>query len=65
MEAAALFAVAAYRGVEAAAVFTISDSLADLVWRPDFHHPEVWESLETMFAAALATLTAEAATGRG
>jgi uridine phosphorylase len=58
MEAAALFAVAAYRAVDAAAVFTVSDSLAGLVWRPDFQHPEVWESLETMFAAALATLTA-------
>jgi uridine phosphorylase len=61
MEAAALFAVAAYRGVEAAAVFTVSDSLADLVWRPDFQHPEVWDALETMFAAALDVLSAEPA----
>jgi uridine phosphorylase len=37
MEAAALFAVAAYRGVQAAAVFTVSDSLAGLEWRPEFH----------------------------
>jgi uridine phosphorylase len=58
MEAASLFAVAAYRGVEAAAVFTVSDSLADLVWRPDFAHPEVWDALETMFAAALDVLAA-------
>ncbi len=65
MEAAALFAVAAYRDVEAAAVFTISDSLADLEWRPDFQHPEVWDKLETMFAAALATLTAGESTEAG
>jgi uridine phosphorylase len=52
MEAAALFAVAAYRGVQAAAVFTVSDSLAGLEWRPEFHQTEVQDSLEAMFAAA-------------
>lgn len=52
MEAAALFAVAACREVEAAAVFTVSDSLADLAWRPEFHSDEVGEALELMFAAA-------------
>lgn len=60
MEAAALFAVAAYRGVRAAAVFTVSDSLADLVWRPEFHRDEVWDALETMFAAACEALSAPA-----
>jgi uridine phosphorylase len=52
MEAAALFAVAAYRGVQAAAVFTVSDSLAGLEWRPEFHQAGVQDSLEAMFAAA-------------
>ena len=52
MEAAALFAVAAYRGVQAAAVFTVSDSLAGLEWQTEFHHAEVQDSLEAMFAAA-------------
>lgn len=57
MEAAALFAVAAYRGAQAAAVFTVSDSLADLVWRPEFHREEVGEGLESMFAAACEALS--------
>jgi uridine phosphorylase len=52
MEAAALFAVATYRGVQAAAVFTVSDSLAGLEWRPEFHQTAVQDSLEAMFAAA-------------
>jgi uridine phosphorylase len=56
MEAAALFAVAAYRGVQAAAVFTVSDSLAGLEWRPEFHQAEVQDSLEAMFAAARGAL---------
>jgi uridine phosphorylase len=56
MEAAALFAVAAYRGVQAAAVFTVSDSLAGLEWRPEFHQAGVQDSLEAMFAAACKAL---------
>ena len=36
MEAAALFAVAAYRGVEMGALLTISDTLGDLTWDPHF-----------------------------
>jgi uridine phosphorylase len=64
MEAAALFAVADYRGVEAAAVFTVSDSLADLVWRPDFQRPEVWTGLETMFAAATTALSTASGSGQ-
>ena len=56
MEAAALFAVAAYRKVQAAAMFAVSDSLAGLEWRPEFHHADVQDSLEAMFAAARAAL---------
>ena len=37
MEASALFAVAQYRNVELGAIFTISDSLAELQWKPKFH----------------------------
>ena len=37
MEAAALFAVAEFRKISLAAAFTISDSLADLKWHPEFH----------------------------
>ena len=56
MEAAALFAVAAYREVEMGAVFTISDSLADLQWQPEFHKEETKEGLETLYEVALDVL---------
>jgi uridine phosphorylase len=56
MEAAALFAVAEVRGLEVASAFVISDSLADLVWEPQFHGPEVSSGLTTLYEAALAAL---------
>ena len=58
MEAAALFAVGEFRGVEVAAAFTMSDSLADLVWDPQFHGPEVGASLIAIYHAALNALQA-------
>jgi uridine phosphorylase len=57
MEAAALFAVAQYRGVEIAAAFVISDSLADMVWNPRFESEKVEKGLWTLFTAARDTLT--------
>ena len=57
MEAAALFAVAQYRGVEMASAFVISDSLADMVWNPRFESEKVEEGLWTLFTAARDTLT--------
>jgi uridine phosphorylase len=56
MEAAALFAVAQYRGVELASAITISDSLADLVWDPQFHAAPTQAGLESLFRAAVATV---------
>jgi uridine phosphorylase len=56
MEAAALFAVAAYREVDVAAGFVVSDSLADLVWDPQFHAPETLDSLIRLYEASVATL---------
>lgn len=56
MEAAALFAVAEYRGVELAAAFAISDSLADLVWNPQFRASETEASLTVVFDAAVQAL---------
>jgi uridine phosphorylase len=53
MEASALFAVAEHRKVDIAALFTISDSLADLKWRPEFHSLKTREGLEIMYRAAL------------
>jgi hypothetical protein len=57
MEAAALFAVAAVREVEAAAVFVASDTLAELTWVPHFDAPEVEVGLDLAFDAALAALS--------
>jgi purine-nucleoside phosphorylase len=59
MEAAAVFAVAAYRGVAAAAAFAISDSLADLVWDPQFASPDLAPSLLRLYQAAVAALAAD------
>jgi uridine phosphorylase len=60
MEAAALFSVAAYRGVHLAAAFAISDSLAELVWNPQFHTSDAHDSLTTLFAAAIRALQDDA-----
>jgi uridine phosphorylase len=59
MEAAALFAVAEVRGLQVASAFAISDSLADLVWDPQFHGPEVEAGLITLYEAALSALQAD------
>jgi uridine phosphorylase len=53
MEAAALFTVARHRGVDIAAAFAISDSLADGEWVPQFGHPRLAESLLRMVPAAV------------
>ena len=58
MEAAALFAVAQYRRVEMGALFTITDSLASLEWRPEFHSERTQQGLETLYRTALACLLA-------
>lgn len=57
MEAAALFAVAEVRGLRVASAFAISDSLADLVWNPQFHGPAVEAGLITLYEAALDALS--------
>ena len=56
MEAAALFAVAAYRGVEMGSLFTISDSLADLSWDPHFRSDTTRDGLEKLYRVALQAL---------
>ena len=50
MEASAIFAVAEYRCVEAGAIFTISDYLAELEWTPKFHLTTKF--LENLFQVA-------------
>lgn len=56
MEASALFAVAQLRGVEMAAGFVISDSLADLVWNPQFNAEATAAGFIHLFHAACETL---------
>jgi uridine phosphorylase len=56
MEAAALFTVGRHRGVDVAAAFAISDSLADGEWVPQFGHPRLAQSLLQMVPAAVDTL---------
>jgi uridine phosphorylase len=65
MEAAALFAVAQVRGLQLASAFAISDSLADLVWVPRFHEPEVQVGLVGLYQAALSALVAMSGPGSG
>jgi uridine phosphorylase len=57
MEAAAVFAVGGYRGVEVAAAFVVSDSLAELVWEPKFASEELRDGLEKLFHASVDSLT--------
>jgi uridine phosphorylase len=56
MEAAALFAVARFRSALIASCFSVSDTLAELAWRPEFHAESTTEGLERLFAAALGAL---------
>lgn len=56
MEAAALFAVARYRGVDMAAALVISDSLAELVWNPQFEAEVVGNNLVRLYQTTRAML---------
>jgi len=58
MEAAALFAVARFRSALIASCFSVSDTLAELAWRPEFHAETTVEGLEELFGAALEALRA-------
>ncbi len=58
MEASALFTVARYREAKLAACFTISDSLAEPEWKPEFLSLETSAGLETLYHAALEALEA-------
>jgi uridine phosphorylase len=53
MEAAALFAVAEHRQLEAAAAFVLSDLLTDAEWTPDFGAVEIERGLEVLVEAAI------------
>lgn len=53
MEASSLFTVAKFRGIPIASCFSVSDTLAELEWRPEFHSETTREGLEAIFHAAL------------
>ena len=53
MEASALFAVGAYRGVSVGSVFAISDTLSEGAWNQGYHSEEKLEALKKIFEAAL------------
>ncbi len=57
MEASALFALARYRNVSIGAMFTISDSIADLKWKPHFHFLRVKRGLQKLFPVAVEALS--------
>jgi uridine phosphorylase len=65
MEAAALFTVAAHRGVALASAFCVSDSLADAEWNPLFDHPDLAHNLLALYGAAVDSLTVALRTGGG
>jgi uridine phosphorylase len=53
MEAAAVFAVAQHRRLQAAAGFVLSDTLTDTDWTPDFGAPEILNGLDILVSAAI------------
>lgn len=56
MEASALFAVGAYRGVRVSSIFAISDILSEEGWNQGYHSDEKMDGLKQIFEAALETL---------
>jgi uridine phosphorylase len=57
MEASAMFAVANYRKVELGAIFTISDSLAEMEWNPQFHSKKLVDKRPLLFRLAIDVLS--------
>jgi purine-nucleoside phosphorylase len=56
MEAAALFAVGKYRKAQVAAVFSVSDMLTELPWKPKFHLRRNQVGLEKVYCVAVEAL---------
>ena len=65
MEAAALFAVGAFRGVSVSSVFTISDRLSEDGWAQGYHSEEKVNGLKLLFEVALQVITADRKESRG
>lgn len=49
MEASAVFALAKYHSIQAAALMIISDELSSGVWKKGFHNPELEENIKKYF----------------
>jgi len=49
MEASAVFALAKYHNIQAAALMIISDELSSGVWKKGFHNPELEENIKKYF----------------
>ena len=62
MEAAALFAVGAFRGVSVSSVFAVSDRLSEEGWHQEYHGEEKTEALRLVFEVARQTLASECGT---
>ena len=58
MEASALFTIGELRGIDIGAMFTISDSLAGMEWRPMHKSVEIQQGLEALYRVALECLLA-------
>jgi uridine phosphorylase len=56
MEASALFAVGAYRGVSVSSIFAISDLLLEEDWNQGYHSEEKLESLKQIFEVVLESI---------
>jgi hypothetical protein len=56
MEAASVFAACAYRKIDGAALFAVSDVFEKDEWKPAFHTKKAGRGLQTAFQAAFACL---------
>lgn len=63
MEAAAVFAVAQHRNLEAAAGFVLSDTLTDAEWTPDFGSSEILHGLDVLVESAVDVILSSAEPG--
>ncbi len=57
MEAASIYAVAEFRGVDVSCGFVISDTLVDGTWKPQFHYASATESQIDLFRSAFKILS--------
>ncbi|MCP4687045.1 MAG: nucleoside phosphorylase [Desulfobacterales bacterium] len=65
METSALFTVARYRGVEAAAILVVSDDLSTLKWRPGFKAPAFKAARRVAIESLMGVIDDERKNGSG